>query len=167
MTTLEIRRARPGDGPAIAQIHREFADYYVDLAPNDFRRPDEAGLVAYCEPAVHQGEDDAIQLIAVLETEVVGVVSALIVPPHNDAGYQINPSLGETQLHIDYVATSTSHRRTGVGTMLVAAAEEWGRARGATVASTTTYVDSPLSMPFWQRRMRYTARSVNLIKQLA
>jgi hypothetical protein len=34
------------------------------------------------------------------------------------------------------------------------------------VAVTDTYLDSPLSIPFWERRMGYRRRSVNLVKPL-
>jgi hypothetical protein len=45
-------------------------------------------------------------------------------------------------------------------------APAWGRDRGATIAETWTYRPSPLSVPFWERRMAYEERSVNLRKRL-
>lgn len=42
MAAITVRAARPGDGPAIAQIHLQAARYYVGLAPDDFRIPDQA-----------------------------------------------------------------------------------------------------------------------------
>lgn len=41
-----------------------------------------------------------------------------------------------------------------------------GREQGATLAATDTYVDSPLSVPFWQERMGYRPRSVVMWKRL-
>ena len=88
-------------------------------------------------------------------------------PPHPDARYQVLPVVGETRLHIDYVATSEAHRRRGVGAKLVAAAEKWGRECGATIALCDTYAGSPLSVPFWQEHMGYRTRSLHLVKPLA
>jgi hypothetical protein len=41
-------------------------------------------------------------------------------------------------------------------------AEEWARAAGATIAVTSTWRRCPPSVPFWERRMGYEERSVNL-----
>ena len=162
---LHLRPPNPGDVEALARMHREFAAHYLGLAPDDFRMPDEVGLAAYIESELDGGAD-TLELVAELNGEVVGALWARIEPPHPDARYQLLPAVGQTQLHIDYVATSEAHRRRGVGTKLVAAAEEWGRERGATVALTVTYAASPLSIPFWQERMGYRTRSVNLVKPL-
>ena len=53
-----------------------------------------------------------------------------------------------------------------VGARLVEAAEAWGRAAGATIAETTTYHGSPLSVSFWGEHMSYEELSVNLRKAL-
>ena len=104
MAIIAVRRARAGDGRALARIHAEMAAYYVDLAPQHFRTPALEGF---------ERELDA-----------------------------------------------------GVGTRLVQAAEAWGRDHGATIAETWTYPPSPLSVPFWEQRMAYEKRSVNLRKRL-
>jgi GNAT superfamily N-acetyltransferase len=59
-----------------------------------------------------------------------------------------------------------SHWRRGVATALVLAAEEWGRAGGATVVLCDTWPESPVSLPFWTRRMGYATRPVRLRKRL-
>jgi GNAT superfamily N-acetyltransferase len=64
------------------------------------------------------------------------------------------------------VVTAESYKRKGVATRLVAAAEQWGRTRGATVALCDTYVGSRQSIPFWQERTAYQPRSVRLRKRL-
>jgi hypothetical protein len=85
---LRIRSAVPGDGEAIARIHRDSAVYYVGLAPELFRMPDDDGLVGFAEP----GPDDN-------------------------------------------------------------SADTWG--------------GSPVSLPFWEERMRYESRSIRLRKRLS
>jgi len=64
------------------------------------------------------------------------------------------------------VVVEEAFRRQGVGARLMAALENWGRERGATVALLDTYPESALSLPFFQERMGYRRRSVRLIKQL-
>ena len=54
----------------------------------------------------------------------------------------------------------------GVASQLVDAAEEWGRSKGATVAICDTFIDSPLSMPFWEERMGYERKAVIFRKPL-
>lgn len=68
-----IRPARAGDAPALARMHREFDEFYVGLAADDFRVPDEDGLVAFIEADVHPGPD-GLALVAELDGEVAGAV---------------------------------------------------------------------------------------------
>jgi GNAT superfamily N-acetyltransferase len=58
------------------------------------------------------------------------------------------------------------YRRRGVGARLLAAAEEWGRARGDVRAVLTTYHASPLSVPFYEQGMGYERRSIVFEKRL-
>jgi GNAT superfamily N-acetyltransferase len=163
--SIELRPPSAGDVETLARLHREFAAYYLELAPDEFRMPDENGLLDYLESELDGGAD-ALELVAEIDGEVVGALWARIEPPHPDARYQVLPTVGQTRLHVDYLVTGEAHRREGVGTKLVAAAEDWGRERGATVATTVTFAGSPLSIPFWQERMGYRTRSVNLVKPL-
>jgi GNAT superfamily N-acetyltransferase len=67
---------------------------------------------------------------------------------------------------LSVVAVADDHRRQGVGTILMEAAEEWGRQRGAVVAATDTNLHSPLSVPFYEDRMGYLRQAVILRKTL-
>jgi GNAT superfamily N-acetyltransferase len=163
--TVHLRPPNAGDVETLARLHREFAAYYLELAPDDFRMPDEDGLHAFIEGELDGGAD-SFELVAELDGAVVGAVWARIESPHPDARHQVLPTIGETRLQIDYLVTGEAHRREGIGTKLVDAAEAWGRERGATVALTSTFAASPLSIPFWQERMGYRTRSVNLVKPL-
>jgi GNAT superfamily N-acetyltransferase len=64
------------------------------------------------------------------------------------------------------VGTADAYKRQGVATKLVQAAEDWGRKRGAVVAICDTFIDSPLSVPFWERRMGYKRRAIIFRKRL-
>ncbi len=165
MTEIRIRPARPGDGAALARIHLEAGAYHADLAATDFQLPAEEGLAAYVEAELEPA-DGVLVLVAELDQEPVASLFAHLVPALEAARYQWNSRLGEQALAIDYLATGEAHRRRGIAKMLVEAAEEWARERGATVASTETYLGSPLSLPFWERGMGYRRRSVNLTKDL-
>jgi GNAT superfamily N-acetyltransferase len=50
---------------------------------------------------------------------------------------------------VNSLGVLSSHRRRGIGTALMAAAEEWLRARGAGVVVLNTYLRSPESVPFY------------------
>jgi GNAT superfamily N-acetyltransferase len=166
MTSVTIRGARSGDGEALARIHAEMAAYYTQLAPRRFRSPFLDGFAEELDAQLGLTDDPALYLVAESDGDVVGALFARLVPPRAGAEREIASDLGETRLSIEYLATAEAHRRRGVGTRLVEAAEAWGRARGATVAETSTYPHSPLSVPFWGQRMAYEESSVSLRKRL-
>jgi GNAT superfamily N-acetyltransferase len=70
------------------------------------------------------------------------------------------------RLDIDVVATGESFRRRGVARLLVRSLEEWAREQGAAVALATTYVASPISVPFWEQGVGYERRALRYIKRL-
>jgi GNAT superfamily N-acetyltransferase len=93
-------------------------------------------------------------------------LEASIQPPLDSARWQGQRDLSDPRLFINYVGTGDAFKRIGVASQLVEAAEEWGRSHGATVAICDTYIDSPLSMPFWENRMGYKRQAVIFRKSL-
>ncbi len=166
MERITVREAQPGDGEALTRIHAEVAQYHVDLAPPDFHMSILDGVSEELDGEVVATAGATLRLVAEAEGEVAGALVARLLPPKAGAKRQITPELGETRLHIEYLATAAASRRRGVGTRLVEAAEAWGRSVGATIAETPTYHGSPLSVPFWEERMGYQEPSVNLRKPL-
>ena len=162
---ITVRAARPGDGHGIMRCHRDSARYYVELAPDLFREPDEDGQLEFVEP---KGElpDEYLELVAELDGEIAGHLEARLEPPLDSARFQIVSEVGETRLFINALATAEAFKRHGVATALVEAAEEWGREHGATTAFLDTWVDSPSSVPFWEDRMGYERRSIIFRKPL-
>jgi GNAT superfamily N-acetyltransferase len=71
-----------------------------------------------------------------------------------------------TRAHVEALGTADAFQRQGLATLLVEAVEEWARGRGAVSIGTTTYADSPLSVPFWEERMQFRRRGITLVKQL-
>jgi GNAT superfamily N-acetyltransferase len=153
---ITIRAARPGDGDAIAALSHDSADYYHELAPRAFRHADEAGHAEWLDSFLPAAGDRDIALIAEIRSRAVGFIEARLEEPLKSAGYQTDPALGERRLLIDALLVRRTYWGRGVGSALVAAAEAWGRERGATLAVMDTYAESPVSVPFWQGRGYHT-----------
>ena len=164
MEPITVREARPGDKEALARIHAEVARYYLDLAPDYFQVLERFAEQLGSEAAAI--DSATLHLVAEAEGQVVGALVARLLLPEDAAKREIAPELGATSLRIEYLAVAAASRRQGVGARLVEAAEAWGRAAGATIAETTTYHGSPLSVPFWGEHMSYEELSVNLRKPL-
>jgi GNAT superfamily N-acetyltransferase len=164
---VEVRKARPGDGEGLARIWAENAAYYAELFPEDFRRPDEESFAEKLDSSLaRQADDNQLWLVAEIDGVIAGQLLARVEPPLENAHEQMVSHLAETRLLIDALGTATAYQRRGVATALVEAVEEWGRSRGATKAILDTYIRSELSMPFWEKRMRYTPHSVIFHKRL-
>jgi GNAT superfamily N-acetyltransferase len=162
-----VRAPRPGDGPQLARAWLDAGRYYAALAPETFQEPDTDGLADYMERGWKPSDDpDLHELVAEIEGRVVGAAAARIERPLASARYQLQRQFAETRIVVDVVFVEEAYRRRGVGAGLMAALEEWGRDRGATVAQLDTYPESALSLPFFQERMGYSRRSIRLWRRL-
>jgi GNAT superfamily N-acetyltransferase len=162
-----VREYRAGDAAGISRISRENARFYVRLAPGHFKHPDEDGFVEFIESdGEWRSAPENLALVAEVEGQVAGYLEATVQPPLETARWQAQRDLGEIRLLINFVGTADAYKRKGVATQLVEAAEAWGRSKGAAVAICDTYIDSPLSVPFWERRMSYTRRAIIFRKSL-
>jgi len=169
MTTAEItvRPRRPGDGKELARSWLDAGRYYAELAPDTFQIPETDGLVEHLERGSAPGDEpDTLRVVAEVGGRVVGAATGRIERPLDSARYQLQRQFSETRLMVDVVVVEEAFRRQGVGARLMAALEDWGRDRGATVSLLDTYPESALSLPFFQERMGYRRRSVRLIKPL-
>lgn len=142
--------------------------FYVEISPEDFQVPDEEGLVDWLEYGIEamESDRDLALLVAEVEDEVVGWVSARLVTPASDAQWQLQREYGTTRLIVDAVAVGAEHRGAGAGLELVGAAEAWGRDRGATVAVADGNCASGIVPRFYEARLGYRRRSVSLRKPL-
>ena len=169
MTTAEIavRARRSGDGEELARSWLDAGRYYAELAPETFQIPETEGLVEHLERGAAPGDEpDTLRVVAEVGGRVVGAATGRIERPLDSARYQLQRQFSETRLMVDVVVVEEAFRRRGVGARLMAALEDWGRERGATVSLLDTYPESALSLPFFQERMGYRRRSVRLIKPL-
>ena len=145
MEEISVREAQPADAEALARVHADVARYYDERGPHYF-------------------DEGQLRLVAEVEGEVVGALTARVLEPVTAGGGATGDA--EKRLRIDYLATAASSRRAGIGTRLVQAAESWGRRVGATIAETTAFRGSALSIPFWEDRMGYEELPMSLEKRL-
>lgn len=164
---VAIREARAEDAVGIARLSRENSRYYVELAPELFQLPDDEGFVEFIESDSEWRESrDTLALVAEVDGDVAGYLEASLQRPNETARWQSQRDLSDIRLHINFVGTGDAYKRQGVATELVEAAEDWGRERGAVVALCDTFIDSPLSVPFWERRVGYQRRAIIFRKRL-
>jgi GNAT superfamily N-acetyltransferase len=128
--------------------------------------PDDDGLVAFAEPGPEDNSASALFLVAEVDDEIVGHLYARVIAPVDSDRFQSISDLRETRLVIEALAVFQTHWRRGVASALVENAEAWGRERGATLALCDTWLESAVSLPFWQQRMHYEGRSIRLRKRL-
>ena len=145
MGEISVREAQPADAEGLARVHADVARYYDERGPHYF-------------------DEGQLRLVAEVEGEVVGALTARLLEPVTVGGDA--PGDAEKRLRIDYLATAAASRRAGIGTRLVQAAESWGRRVGATIAETTAFRGSALSIPFWEDRMGYEELPMSLEKRL-
>ena len=163
---VTIRAARPGDGSGMARAWASAADYYADLDPEHFQRPQPGGVAESFEDSITRAGTDALVLVAELDGDVVGWLAARIQLPEEDAAAQLMREPGWTRLAIDVLIVDTPAWRHGAGTALLQAAESWRRDRGARVARLGAYAHSPVSVPFYENRMGYQRRAIIFQKKL-
>ena len=164
---VEVRPVQPGDGAGLARVWLDNARYYVQLFPDDFRMPDHVGLVESFEARLARPPNPAeLRLVAVVEGEIAAFVSARLTEPDEGATREMLADRPYRRVHVEALGTADTFQRRGLATRLVEAVEEWAREQGAHFISAGTYLDSPVAIPFWEKRMGYRRRSVILAKRL-
>jgi GNAT superfamily N-acetyltransferase len=161
-----VRTARPGDGAGIARLWLDASAYYAELDPGHFKVPAAHGLAEATDGQLGVYGDRALSLVAEVGDRLVGWLSARLELPHHNADRQFVREHGWTRLLVDALIVERQQWRRGIGTMLLEAAEAWGRAHGAQVARLDTYAQGPVSVPFYEQHMGYQRRSITFQKQL-
>jgi GNAT superfamily N-acetyltransferase len=161
-----VRPAGKGDGDGMAAAWLDAGRTYAELDPELFRVPDAKGLPASIETWIADvtGEKEAL-IVAEIDGVVVGWVSARLEEAVSDPEAQLVRDVTDTRLFVDGLVVGQAHRRRGIGTRLMIAAEEWGRGRGARLALLDTWGESPESVPFYEQ-LGYAPRSVRFRKRL-
>jgi GNAT superfamily N-acetyltransferase len=167
MDQLVVRPAQPGDGDDLARGWIETGQYYAALDPQGYRVPEAEGLAAWFETLLGKPRSqERIWLVAEVAGRVVGNVEAHLEQPVDSAPRQLLRHLGERRVIVDAVGVEEAYRRRGAATRLMQAVEGWARDQGATLLLLETDLASPLSMPFYERRMAYQKRAVIFQKRL-
>lgn len=163
-----VRPMRAGDVVGRARLWRESGRFFASINPDTAQEPDPGGLVAWIEEVYAKLADDpaVLALIADVDGEVGGALTARLLRAHPSAARQVQSDFGRCRVHIDALSVAESHRRSGVGTALMTAAEQWAVEQGAEVITLETDLNNATSMPFYEHRMGYTPREVIFRKVL-
>lgn len=161
MTDVVIREPRPGDAEASAELWREVGGLFAEMNPHLFHVPAAEGLAEWYEEihAHYRAAPDKVLLLAEVDGELAGSVSAAIEEAIEGAQRELQIDLGRRRMHVNFLAVAGAHRRDGVGTALMRAVEDWGRSQGAEVIVLETETNNPLSVPFYEKRMGFTAQA--------
>lgn len=158
-----------------ARAWRDAGRLYASLVPEVIHEPAAEGLAEWFEESIAEADaaadENTLWLVAAAADasgtiEVAGLVEATVAAARPDGRWQLQRDLSRTRLLVNALAVADGHRRLGVGTALLTAAEEWGRRRGAEVALTDTNLHSPQSVPFYEQRMGYSRQALVLRKML-
>ncbi len=167
MMQLTIREPRAGDGAGLARAWLDAGAYYAALNPELFQMPVVDGLVnEFEEQVLSATSEHSLVLVAEADKQAVGYVWATIEQPSPLAAENFVRDIGLVRVIIQALVVQEAYRRQGIGTRLMEAAEAWARGRGAVIALLDTYVESPLSVPFYERHMGYSRRAVRFRKEL-
>jgi len=128
--------------------------------------PDDEGLIEFVKPSPGDNSPTTLLIVADIDEHVVGHLFAELITPTESDRFQSSSDLSEPRLFIHALSVLREFWRQGIATALVERAEAWARERGATIALCDTWLDSSVSMLFWQQRMGYESRSVRLRKRL-
>jgi len=127
---LALRPPRPGDGPALARCWLDAGASYAALNPTLFQVPEADGLAQSLEDRfLHLAATDALVVVTDTASHVVGYLIATIAQPSPRAALDASRDAALVRLVIDALIVRADARHHGVGTQLMDAAEQWGRAR--------------------------------------
>jgi GNAT superfamily N-acetyltransferase len=166
--SVQIRPARSGDGQGMAGVWLDAGAYYADLDPAHFQLPFSEGLAESFDAdlAVESTGADNLRLVAERDGQVAGWLTAHVEHPAASAAHQLVRDLGWVRLVVDALMVEQALWRQGIGTALLAAAESWGRDRGASIVRLSTYAEGPVAVPFYERHLGYERRSILFQKPL-
>lgn len=161
-----VRPARRGDGPGIARCWEDAGRHYIEVDPSRYQVPEESGLAEWFEHSLGRDPDRAVFVGELDDGTIGGFVAARLERPVPEPWRQLQRDFGRTRVFIDATAVAQPLRRQGLGEQLMAAAEDWARAKGAAVAFVDSFVAGPSAVPFYEKRMGYERRSIRFEKRL-
>jgi GNAT superfamily N-acetyltransferase len=163
---VRIRPLAAGDGGGCAGAWLDAARFYAAMDPDSFQIPSEVGLADWFEQYNTIDDPDALRLAATVEDELAGFVIAELQAPLPDADRQMVRAVACPGVYVSALVVAERYRRSGIGTALMTAVEQWAASRGANLVSLDTNLRSPLSVPFYENRMSYTRHAIIFRKSL-
>lgn len=142
--TFAVRAARASDVDALAQLEADLDALHAKLAPTFFRKP---GVAAGFHFLRALSERDALVLVGEDSGRVMGALLARIVDTPADLSL-----VSTRRLYIESLMVAVPSRRRGIGSRLLAAAERWGRAHGATQVVLTVWDGNEAAETLYARR---------------
>jgi GNAT superfamily N-acetyltransferase len=161
-----IRPLAPGDGEGCAGAWLDAARFYTAMDPDNFQIPSEAGLADWFEQHNVTDDPNALRLAATVHDEVAGFVLAELQAPLPHADRQMVRAVTCASVYVSALVVADRYRRSGIGTALMTAVEEWAASHGANLVSLDTNLRSPLSVPFYENKLGYTRHAVIFRKAL-
>jgi GNAT superfamily N-acetyltransferase len=153
MGDVRVRPVHPGDGPGCAGAWMDAGRHYTAIDAEQFQIPTQDGLVDWFGRLHANLAPDRLVLVACVQQDVAGFVSAVLNSPQPDAHWELIRHLGQPRVFVEALVVAERYRRQGIGTALMKETERWARQEGATSVSLRTNLRSPLSMPFYEERM--------------
>jgi GNAT superfamily N-acetyltransferase len=118
------------------------------------------------EQVLSATSEHSLVLVAEADKHAVGYIWATIQPPHANAAMDISRDVGLVRVFIQALIVQEAYRHQGIGTRLMEAVETWAHGKGAVIALLDTFVESPLSVPFYEKHMAYKRRVLRFRKEL-
>lgn len=113
VTAIQIRPARPGDGPGFARAWLDAGRYYARLDPASFQVPASDGLAEWFDQSLTSQDPRTLCLVAAVGDETAGFLSATLQPPGPAARWQLPSSLSRPRMFIQALVVAEQHRRHG------------------------------------------------------
>jgi GNAT superfamily N-acetyltransferase len=141
-----IRKASVEDLDALLDIYLSSARFHVSLDPDNYRVPDPAAAAARLRRIIEDDGRSSGYLTAVVDGRVVGSVSIALLQPPTDGSMMAAVPTAEVG-----IAVLDDARDAGVGTVLMAAAENWAGERGIRVVILDMSVQNTDAQRFYER----------------
>jgi GNAT superfamily N-acetyltransferase len=155
---VTVRSARPADIPVLCALYTEFHQFHVQGVPERLRSADPQGSAAVnadlkaAVESILQDDDSAI-FVAEPAGRIVGLAEVYF---RRD---EANPlRLPYSFGYLQSLVVQKSHRSRGIGTLLLRAAEDWAREKGASEMRVETWEFRQGSLPFYDRAGYRTLR---------
>jgi ribosomal protein S18 acetylase RimI-like enzyme len=142
---IQIMKAEEKHVPAIGELWWEFMLVHQQADP--IYTPREGAVPSFVENHLRRfmKSEDGLALVALDGEKIVGYALAEILPP--SPGFK-RDKYGE----IDQLAVTASHRRTGIGEMLLGEIMKWFQSNNIDRVELQNTAKNPLANSFWQKQ---------------